>query len=495
MKAAAYARYSTNLQKETSIASQLKEIADYCDKNDIELVDTFIDEAQTGTNINRAGFSRLLDHAERKDFDAVVVYDISRGSRDVVDWMQFRKKMRELGINVLSVTEKLGDIADPGTFISELITVGIGQHQVLQSRQKSIAGKAILASRGVFCGGIAPLGYDIIDGQYVINEAESQTVRAIFRHYADGKSYSYIIDAVASQRGKRGQKISKTALHSILRNDRYIGVYSWNRYVRRYMHKAAGKKPNPAAVEMDGIIPAIIDQNTWADVQKRIRENTKNKTNKSRTGREYLLSGLIVCGNCGGSFSGMTNSKNGTEYQYYSCITKKRNHECNAKNIPCKELDPLIIDMVKKSILNDDIVDLTADAIIESLAGLRTAEHIRKDINATDEKISKLLFALESGVESQSIRDRLLEHEHRKEELKEELKNNHAPIIDRSLLVQQIRADIKAMQDNTNLKQIMRRYIRKIEITDTDVIIHAVGDLHTDGSSGAEYAVCKKATR
>ena len=134
MIAAAYARYSTSNQQETSIAAQLEGIQAYCDREGIILAGMpYIDEAKSGTNTNRPGFQRLLADAQKGKFEAVVVYDISRGSRDVGDWFVFRKQMADLGVKVLSATNTLGDMDDPNAFLQELLSVGLGQHMVLQS--------------------------------------------------------------------------------------------------------------------------------------------------------------------------------------------------------------------------------------------------------------------------------------------------------------------------------------------------------------------------
>jgi len=134
MKAAAYARYSTDRQTDNSIAAQLDAIIAYCQKNNISIARTYVDEAQSGTNMNRQGFMNLLNDSKTGQFNAVVVYDISRGSRDIADWFTFRKEMQANNIDVLSVTEKLGDISSPNDFLVELINVGLGQHMVLQTR-------------------------------------------------------------------------------------------------------------------------------------------------------------------------------------------------------------------------------------------------------------------------------------------------------------------------------------------------------------------------
>ncbi|MFR8530643.1 MAG: recombinase family protein [Anaeromassilibacillus sp.] len=104
-------------------------------KNKIRLVASYCDKAKSGTNTDREGFRAMVAAAMQHKFDCVVVYDITRGSRDVADWFMFRKQMSLLGIQVVSATQHLGDITDPSDFLTELISVGLGEHQVLDTRK------------------------------------------------------------------------------------------------------------------------------------------------------------------------------------------------------------------------------------------------------------------------------------------------------------------------------------------------------------------------
>lgn len=271
-QAAGYARYSTYLQKDTSIEVQVEGILRCCKDNDLSLVNTYIDEAKTATNIERESFLRMVDDAHAGKFEAIVVYDISRGSRDVVDWFGFRKEMKRIGVQVISATESLGSIQDPAAFMTEGITVMMAHHSVLQSRQKSIAGKRKRAEKGLFCGGVPPLGYDIDkEGHYVINEREATAVRLIFHVYANGASYNVITAKVAEMGmvGKRGRPIGDNTLYYILPNNRCVGTFIWFEYEMRNMHHWVGKK-NDDFTEIDDAIPPIIDLDTWLRVEKRI---------------------------------------------------------------------------------------------------------------------------------------------------------------------------------------------------------------------------------
>ncbi len=140
MAVVGYARYSTDKQTDNSIAYQKDAILSYCKEHGIAVSKFYVDEASTGTNTDREGFRRLVEDAEAGLIDKVIIYDLSRGSRDVGDWFSFRKMMLTLGVEVLAVNNQLGDLTNPTDFFSELIQVGVGQFEVLQTRKKSIAG-------------------------------------------------------------------------------------------------------------------------------------------------------------------------------------------------------------------------------------------------------------------------------------------------------------------------------------------------------------------
>ena len=281
MRAAAYARYSTDKQTDNSIAYQMAKIYEYCSRNDITVVSSYADEALSGTNTeDRVEFLKMLGAASNKEFEAVIIYDITRGSRDVGDWFNFRKTMSKLNIKVIAVEDKLGDILNPNDFLVELINVGIGQHAVLTTRQKSMDGVAVKAKDGVFLGGYAPLGYDVVNQEYVINESEAATIRIIFNMYAAGESYRAILERIKGAKGKRGKPLGGNSLNSILKNERYIGTYTWNKRHTKKMREWAGGGLNPKVVRLENNLPPIIDMETWERVQSRMKSNTKKPQTK-----------------------------------------------------------------------------------------------------------------------------------------------------------------------------------------------------------------------
>ena len=132
-------------------------IRTYCGEHGITISATYTGEAETATNMDRPGMQAMLA-AARGEFEAVVIYDISCGSRDVGDWFTLRKTLMMLGIRMISTTQALGDLTDGNDFLLELLNVGLGHREVLEPRSKSIAGVAVKAKQGAFLAGCRPWG-------------------------------------------------------------------------------------------------------------------------------------------------------------------------------------------------------------------------------------------------------------------------------------------------------------------------------------------------
>ena len=95
--ACCYTRFSTDQQNQSSTIGQLKSIRAYCEKNNIELIDTYIDEAQSGTNIYRKNFQKMISDAPTALWDTVVVYNMSRLSRSVKDTLEIKEYFKKIG--------------------------------------------------------------------------------------------------------------------------------------------------------------------------------------------------------------------------------------------------------------------------------------------------------------------------------------------------------------------------------------------------------------
>ena len=485
MKAAAYARFSTDRQTDNSIAYQLKEIKKYCTEHDIQITATYIDEGCTGTNADRAGFQAMVTAAREGKIDAVVIYDISRGSRDVGDWFTFRKAMMYLGVTVISATgQRLGDLTDGNDFLLELLTVGMGQAEVLGTRKKSIDGVAVKAKQGAFLGGVAPLGYDIVNGAYVINPAEAAVVKNIFAWYASGKSYDYIVDHLKGVTSKRGRPIGKNSLNNLLQNERYIGTYTWNKKKYKLLRKWAGGGLNPNVTRIENAIPPIIDKETWEKVQKRMKDNKRNARNKAR--RSYLLSGLIECEACGSAYVGHTSTnRKGYETRYYCCGNKYRTHECKAKNINADEIEAFTVQHLKAYLGGLDFTE-TAQYIADQVNGASpdlSAE--RSELAQINTQITNGVKAILSGLVVPELEAELDRLRIRKSELEDIIARRSAdkPEIDPDALIAMFQASAAAIDSSEKLPDIIRQHVTKIYAHADGTFTVCVG-VHMTGCGG-----------
>ena len=482
IKAAAYARYSTDNQTDNSIAYQMDSIRTYCQENNIDLVAEFIDEGETGTNAEREGFRTLCLAASLHEFDAVVIYDISRGSRDVGDWFTFRKLMLTLGVKVITTTGKLGDLTNANDFLVELVNVGMGQREVLANRQKALDGVRTKALQGQFLGGKPPLGYDTADGRYIINPYESSIVQKIFAMYANGSSYNDIIGSLNGARGKRGGLIGKNSLNNILRNERYIGTYTWNKLTVRVLRKYVGKKENPRAVTIENAIPPIIDEPTWQAVQQRVNSNQRNAYNKARV--EYLLSGLIECNNCGAAYVGhCSRNTRGYATRSYNCGGRYRTKSCQAKSVNADRIEKFVLDHLKDFLQRsnfDKLAQFIVDKINNDQPNLSKEKAELVDIQS---KIQNAIKAILSGVDFPELQDEVSRLRDRKSELEKIISTSRPRrSINKNAVIEFFKASIQNWKEE-NLKNIIRQHIMKITVK-PDGSYKVIVGVHSNGDPG-----------
>ena len=332
------------------------------------------------------------------------------------------------------------------------------------------------------------MGYDIVDGAYVVNPGEARVVRTIFELYGAGKSYNDILAAVSGAVGKRGRPLGTNSLHSILTNERYVGVYTWNKRKVKLFRKWAGGAPNPACVRLEGAIPAIIDSDTWERVQKRMSDNKRNASNKAK--RTYLLSGLIECEACGAAYVGhtSTNSK-GFETRYYVCGNKYRTRTCKAKNINADELEAFVVQQLKMYLLETDFeaeAQRIADQVNHSAPDLKEERAELADVTA---KINNGLKAILNGMDIPELREEMDKLRVRKSELEDIIGRRTASR--EPVKPEDIAAVFQYAVErwDTDLPTIIKQHVGKI-YAHTDGSCSVNVGVHINGCGGPQLILC-----
>lgn len=310
MRAAIYARFSTDLQNEKSVEDQFALCAAYAAREGLSVVQRHSDAAQSGASIfGREGLIALLAQASLKPrpFDVVVVEHSDRLSRSMKDLAGIHENLTFAGITIRAVHSGEMNTAMIGLFGL------VGQMQREDGAKKTRRGLAGVVRSGRHAGGRA-YGYRPVPGragELAIVEAEADTVRRIMADYAGGKAPRTIAhelnrEGVVPPRGERwnastingnGQRGS-----GILLNELYAGRIVWNK-VRMVKDPATGKRvsrPNPESEWQTAERPdlAIIDRDLFKRVAVRKAERTLEQTERKPPVR-HLLSGLLRCGSCG----------------------------------------------------------------------------------------------------------------------------------------------------------------------------------------------------
>jgi len=316
--AASYARYSTDLQNETSVADQQllnNQIGSRFDHT-IPPELAFSDHAKSSDGIlERPGLQALLRALKERKCEAVIVEDLHRISRDPGDMMYINDCMKYAEAQFINIH---GPVPDIMVYLRGLI--GFFQ---LQDVKNTIRRQRNARNYEGLVPGPFTYGYrnkkDGRRGEREIYWPEAHIVTRIFNEYADGKSPLQIVmdlnaesipcpSARMPKRKAAGWSISIfKGRGCIISNPIYIGLVVWNRF-RRVKHPDTEKKQprlNDATNIKTTEVPAlrIIDQEVWDRCQARKASGAKGRQTGQRRSaheKETLLRGKFVCSSCGG---------------------------------------------------------------------------------------------------------------------------------------------------------------------------------------------------
>lgn len=369
IKVVGYARFSSSNQREESITAQKRFISMYADNNKMEIVDWYADAAKTGKTVDRPEFQRLLhDVQNNPDFRAVIVHKFDRFSRNTEDTLHYKELFRDYGVEVISVSENIDDT--PAGKMMLTMMSSVNQYYIDNLSLEVMKGMKESALLCRWTGGIAPLGYDVVDQKLVINETEAKAVRLIFEMAADGYGYGQIIDKLnlLGYKTKLGKPFGKNSIYDLLRNERFKGNYLFNRRSaatslnRRNNHKY---KPDSEVIRIEGGCPAIVSKSLWERANAVRRATRCSHTNAQHP---YLLTGLLYC-DCGGKFHGniRRHRQKGLEYTTYRCSERVNKRDCDVKEIRCSILDAWVIEQFIKFFFNDENIPVITKGLNEHL--------------------------------------------------------------------------------------------------------------------------------
>ena len=403
MKAAIYARYSTDLQSSASIEDQIRSCRERIAALGGTVIEEYSDAAISGSSMTgRHGLRALLEDARLGHFDTVASEALDRLSRDQEDIAGIYKRLTHAEIAIITLAE--GAVSELHIGLKGTMNA-LFLKDLAQKTRRGLRGRV---EKGLSGGGNS-YGYKVVNrlmadgsaatGEREVDPAEAEVVARIFSEYVSGKSARKIAaglnrDGVPSPRGGQWNAStihgSRQRRNGILNNELYIGRLLWNRQ-RFVKHPDTGKRIsrlNPPEDWITAEVPAlrIIDNQTWRNARALKSRYASQAGNKRQT-KKRLLTGLIKCGCCGGS---MTIAR---KDRYY-CAARREKGTCNASHgISAAEVERRVLDGLRDILFGND-------ALVEEFTATLKAElaRLKKDRNSGQHNFDKELAEVERGI-------------------------------------------------------------------------------------------------
>ncbi len=461
MRAAIYARYSSENQSEKSIDDQIRVCKNYIEEHGMTISDEhiYVDEAISGSLINRPGLQALEKGMENKELDAVVVDDLSRLSRSNHQMLTLVLKFDYHQVKLVSVSDGIVT-GDENSKLGIHIRGFINELYLDDLRKKTMRGLEGQKLRGFSTGEhvygyrTEPVGELKINkkGQakyegmvHKIKSEEADVVRRIYKEFSEGRSACKITkklnqDKIPTKKGYSGGWNTST-VSRILKNEKYMGLWIWRKWknVRDPMTGRIKKVVRPKEEQMPIFKKnlAIVDKETWERAQKRwrelkgawpVRKNRQEGKVKQRSyvygSPSHLLSGLMRCHSCGGPIVLISGKGSG----YYGCYNSKRKTCENKLSVPRRRIEKTIISELKERILIRQNVEYVYKKLERLVAkGLNEVPELTRKKKQQYEKlmseIRNYLNFVKIGNFSKAVSEALKETERKSDDLKEEIKS------------------------------------------------------------------------
>ena len=398
-----YARYSSDSQTEQSIEGQLRVCEEYAQKNNILILNTYIDRAMTGTNDNRPDFQRMIKDSSRKEWNFILVYKLDRFSRNKYESAIHKKTLKDNGVKVLSAMENIPDT--PEGIILESLLEGMNVYYSAELSQKVKRGMRETRLKGFYQGGGLPYGYKVVDRKVVIDETKAETVRFMYDSYSKGVTVKTMI-AELTAKGilYKGKPFAPNTVYGILGNEKYSGSYRKDDEI------------------IDNIYPQLIPTDTYQKVREKAE---KNKFGKRSVKTVYLLRHKVKCGYCGRPISAETGTaRNGEVKRYYKCIGRKKdNNGCIKTQIPKEFLEEFVSNVIIEKLIDTQNIDTIIAEIMrrQNLNENGNLKMLSNEKSRIDRALDNLVTAIENGITSNTTNKRLHDLEKQQEELERQI--------------------------------------------------------------------------
>lgn len=346
IRVAAYCRVSTEKEEQLlSLETQKAVFTDYAQSQNFELVKLYTDEGISGTKLkNRTGFLEMMRDAKNGLFEKVLVKDVSRLSRNTVDFLQTLRELKSRNIEIIFLNSNMT------SYDGELllgITAILAQEESGNLSKRVKFGKKKNAEKGKVPNIV--YGYDKVKGDLFslqINEQEAEVIRYIYDLYLHSNYGANKIAQILNRKGlqtKRGCRWTQNAICRILTNPIYTGkIINGKEEVTDFLTGTREKKSEEDWIIVENPDLRIISDKELQAATALMQQRQKNfQIHHTRQSSRFPLSTLIKCEHCGYSFRRIHRTFKNSEYIKWVCSGRNSNGDtfcCNHTIIDEAEL-------------------------------------------------------------------------------------------------------------------------------------------------------------
>jgi site-specific DNA recombinase len=459
MRAAIYARYSSENQRPESIEDQVSACRRLAAEQGLTALEDHIytDQAQSGARSDREGLNALVEAARADQFEVVVVDDLSRLARDNYLMLSVIAELHFEGVRVVSVADGL-DSGDEDSTLAIQIRGIFNELQLQDLKKKTLRGQMGQKQRG-FSVGERTFGYRSVpvgeirmdkkgrprpEGYRMeIEPREAATVLRIFEAYAHGMSLTKVVRVLNEEgvpgRFRTSKGWSPSTVSRILDNQKYQGRWIWNKKGTRRDPRTGRRrqyiKPESEwVIHEDGSL-RIVPPGLWDEVRElRGKARRSWPGGKGRRGFSteqgsrqqqfptHLLSGAMVCGECGAAIALVSGKGDG----YYGCLAAAKGSCDNKMLVRRRLVEKVITDAVREQMSSAEQIRYVLERVEEEVHKLyaHVPETIRlkeTETAAEERRLANFVDFIGEGRGSQALAKALVETERRVEALREEL--------------------------------------------------------------------------
>jgi site-specific DNA recombinase len=333
----------------------------------IALPARYDDGGVSGGTLDRPALKRLLSDIESGLVDVVVVYKIDRLSRALMDFAKLVEIFDRNSVTFVSVTQSFNTTTSMGRLtLNILLSFAQFEREVIGERIRDKI--AASRKRGMWMGGVVPLGYQVRDRKLILDEMEAATVRMIFTRFLELGSAALLAKSIASAgiRGRRGKLLNKGSLYKLLANRTYIGEVT---------HKGTA---------YPGQHDPIISRKLWDKVRSILQESPRIRAGRARAATPALLKGLLY-GPTGTAMSPTHTRRGNRLYRYYvsQTVLKHGPAACPVRRVPAAEIEAAVVDQLRGMLRSPEVIVATWRAARSEIEGL-SEEVVREALERLD---------------------------------------------------------------------------------------------------------------